>query len=79
MGAIIVSIDNFYLFNSKDEKKLKYVIKKACQSIEKNEIIKKLNGKQKIVCGLRYIFIKKGLYKLDYLLRKLIKKISFIL
>ena len=32
---------------------------------EKNEIIKKLNGKQKIVCGLRYIFIKKGLC-IDY-------------
>lgn len=78
MGAIIVSIDNYYAFEykkQKNRKALKKVIENACDIIKKYQIIKMVKGKAKVICIIRFIMLKLGMYKIDYMVRNFLKKL----
>lgn len=74
MSAIIVSIDNCYIFNNSSEM-LKKAEKSACQSIEKHKIMDSVSGKMLLICKFRLVLLKLGFFKIDYLLRKIVKKV----
>lgn len=75
MSAIIVSIDNFYIFNKDDAQGVKDAVRRACESIEEHEIMFNISDKDQIICKFRYFLLKKGFFKVDFLLRKMIKRI----
>lgn len=77
-SALVVSIDNYYDYcykKDRNKKNLSNVVKKVCQSISNNRIIYNTSGKERVICLIRYNFIRFGLYKIDYLLRNCGKKI----
>lgn len=75
MGAIIVSADNYYIFNKNDKAGVKNSVRMACESIEGHHIMNNLSGKDIIICRFRYLLLKMGLFKIDFLIREMIKKI----
>ena len=54
---------------------LKKVIENACDIIKKYQIIKMVKGKAKVICIIRFIMLKLGMYKIDYMVRNFLKKL----
>ena len=76
MAALIVSIDNYYTFHRGcSAEDLKSRIDKVCQSISEHEIVHKVQGIGKWICHGRYWLMKHGLYKVDFGIRNILKKI----
>ena len=78
LGAIIVSIDNYFKFILKaheDKSEFKKMVFRVCAAIESNNIIENTVGKDRLVCRFRYKLLKNGLFKLDFYIREIIKKI----
>ncbi len=75
MGAMIVAIDNYYVFRKDDTAGLKRIISKVCEGIEKYKILRNVSGSTLIICKIRYLLLKSSLYKIDFFIREIIKKI----
>ncbi len=75
MAALIVSIDNYYTFHRGcSAQDLNKRIERVCRSISGQEIISKVQGTGRWICKGRFWLIKHGLYKLDFGIRNILKK-----
>ena len=75
MGAMIVAIDNCYVFRKDDTAGLKQIMSRVCESIEKYKILRNVSGSTLLICKIRYLLIKSGFFKIDFFIREVIKKI----
>ena len=75
MGAMIVAIDNYYVFRKEDTSGLKQIISRVCEDIEKYKILSNVSGSTLLICKIRYLLLKSGFFKIDFLIREIIKKI----
>lgn len=75
MGAMIVAIDNYYVFRKEDTSGLKQLISRVCEDIEKYKILSNVSGSTLLICKTRYLLLKSGFFKIDFLIREIIKKI----
>lgn len=75
LGAMIVAIDNYYMFRKEDTEGLKRIISKVCKDIDKYKILCNVSGSTLIICKIRYLLLKTGLFKIDYFMREIIKRI----
>ena len=63
MGAMIVAIDNYYVFRKDDTSGLKQIISRVCEDIEKYKILSNVSGSTLLICKIRYLLLKSGFYK----------------
>lgn len=74
-NALVVAIDNLYC-NRKKMTSAEYNAKMNCLKNEKiyKRLIKGINGKDKVICFIRYQLIKSGAFVVDWKIREVIKR-----
>ena len=74
-NALVVAIDNLYC-NRKKMTSAEYNTKMNCLKNEKiyKRLIKGINGKDKVICFIRYQLIKSGAFVVDWKIREVIKR-----
>lgn len=77
-GAVVVAADNYYQFvyqSKKNKHELKQVISDACDTIRRNKIIGNTCGCGKVICYIRFLMLRVGLYRIDFGFRNFLKRI----
>lgn len=74
-AALVVAIDNLYQGRSKLEREeYATAMRELKQEPEFDRTMENLRGKQRMICAVRLWGIRHGLYKLDFSLREVVKK-----